>query len=141
MSAKEFTTLINPFFLFRESLQMAFNEYEQHTQGNQESEYPRAKPDAKKLSKIVSRQWRKQPVPVRRGWKRQAVKNKLRRDSRKAIDNKERSASPAESVCGLSESDLESSSSDCTDEGSEREWKRKGIVSHTLSFNLADVST
>jgi len=134
--AKEFTTLINPFFLFRESLQLAFNEYHQHTQGNHESPNPRPKPDAKKLSKIVSRQWRKQPAPVRKGWKRQAERNKLRRDSRKTRHNDEISAFPVESDSDPSESDLDCSSSECTDEDLEQEWNKKGVVFGSLSFQF-----
>lgn len=134
MSAREFSTLVNPFFLFRESLQMAFQEYDLVTQGARVTENLVSKPDAKKLSKIVSRQWGKQPAPVRRGWKRQAEHNKLRRERKKGVEvgNKYE-----DSELDKSESDLESLWSEVTGDASETEWRKTGTLS--LSSNGSNI--
>jgi hypothetical protein len=89
-TAEEFKVHVNPWFLFRESLLMAFEEYNQSVQGKRPTSKCGTKPDAKKLSKIVSHLWGKQPIPVRKGWIRQARKNKLRRNSMNEASEKER---------------------------------------------------
>jgi len=122
MLSKEFTTGLNPFFLFRESLQIAFEEYEHRIQKNKFSENVRRKPDATVLSKIVSRLWKRLPPSVRRGWERHAKKNRERRDTRKDFPKSR------VTLHSTSENDSESDfSSDALDGTAETELNGRGL--------------
>jgi len=129
MSSKDFTKGLNPFFLFRESLKIAFDEYDQHTQRNR-SESVRSKPDASTLSKIVSRLWKKLPPSVRKGWELHAKHNRVQK-IRKA-------GRPMPNIGSESESDGDDSSPETlsseTMESSEDESSNKGVT--LLVFQL-----